>query len=85
MQIKPITEKPGAILRALFALGQLCFLYLLIEAFAGPGASAQTRVLVLGSAEPYQSNEAAFPPAAVASSLQGILSGDAAISQPVTR
>ena len=44
---------------------------------------AATRVLVLGSSQSYLS-EAAFPTAGVAGNLQGILEGDASVSQPVT-
>ena len=51
----------------------------------GANLRAQTRVLVLGGSQPYQSwAEAAFPPSGIATNLQGILQGDSAISQPVT-
>ena len=49
----------------------------------GGEARAATRVLVLGSSQSYLS-EAAFPTAGVAGNLQGILEGDASVSQPVT-
>jgi len=51
----------------------------------GANLRAQTRVLVLGGSQPYQSwAEAAFPPSGVATNLQGIIQGDSAVSQPVT-
>jgi hypothetical protein len=51
----------------------------------GANLRAQTRVLVLGGSQPYQSwAEAAFPPSGVATNLQRILEGDSALSQPVT-
>ena len=57
----------------------------------GAKTEAQTRVLVLGGSQPYYDYlnsgtpaEAAFPPTDVASNLQGILSADAAVSQPAT-
>jgi hypothetical protein len=62
-------------------------LVLLVGAIILTGAEvqAQTRVLVLGGSEAYNSfYEAAFPTASVATHLQEILAGDALVSQPVT-
>ena len=57
---------------------------LLIVAGGGE-AFGQTRVLVLGGSQSYQTNqEAAFLTAGVATNLQAILAGDSSVSQPVT-
>lgn len=56
-----------------------------IAACCAGSASAATSVLVLGGSEPLLSNfEAAFPATTVATHLQGIMSGDAAIAGGAT-